>query len=58
MRNFLQPEVLGLTLSGQLVGVLAYLMADFEEVSRQTYREVELINNGDLLDAGTEPAPE
>lgn len=38
--------------------MLADLTAGFEEVSQQTYREVELIEDEELLDAGMEPALE
>lgn len=54
----LQPESLGLTLSEQLVGVLVDLTTGFEEGSRQTYREVELIEDEELLDADTKPIPD
>lgn len=58
IRSFLHLESLGHTLSGQLIGVLVDLTAEFEKVSRQMHMEVKPVEEEEELDSGTEVVPD
>lgn len=53
----MHPELLGLTLSGQPIGVLADLFTEFDEAGQEVFRGLEPILDDDL-DTGTEASPE
>lgn len=53
-KSSLHPESLGLTLSGQPLGVLVDLTVELEEASRQAVRELELVEEDANVEADTE----